>query len=270
VPPGAVPRLLASDLDGTLIPPDQAPERLRELQELRRALEVMELAVAYVTGRGLESALRGIERFGLPWPGALACDVGTTVYWPRDGAYAPDREYEDALAASPEFVAAERIHAALADFESLRLQEPENQRVFKVSYYVHEIPTPELLDAVRARLADAGRVRVVASHDPNHGSGFLDLLPEAAGKANAVRHIARKLGMTEDDVVFAGDSGNDTDALLSGVRAVLVGNAPATLRSEVRASAEGRGLQGRVFFASSHFAAGVVEGLRHFGCGPSD
>jgi hydroxymethylpyrimidine pyrophosphatase-like HAD family hydrolase len=75
--------------------------------------------------------------------------------------------------------------------------------------------------------------------------------------------------MTDDDVVFAGDSGNDTDALLSGVRSVLVGNAPDTLRSEVRASAENRGLLDRVYFASSHFAAGVVEGLHHFASGTS-
>lgn len=266
---GAVPRLLASDLDGTLIPPDQVPERLRELQELRRDVEAMDLALAYVTGRRLPSALRGIERFGLPLPEALACEVGTTVYWRRDGTYAPDREYQDALAASPGFVAAARVQAALADLEALRLQDPENQNAFKVSYFLDAVPSPELLDQIRTRLADEGRVRLVASHDPINGVGFLDLLPHAAGKANAVRCVTRKLGMTDDDVVFAGDSGNDTDALLSGVRAVLVGNAPATLRSEVRASAESRGLQDRVYFASSHFAAGVLEGLHHFASGAS-
>lgn len=266
---GAVPRLLASDLDGTLIPPNQAPERLREIQDLRRALEAMNLSLAYVTGRRLSSALSGIERFGLPLPDALACDVGTTVYWLRDGTYAPDGEYQDTLAASPGFVAAPRVQAALAHLEVLRLQEPENQNAFKVSYFLDAVPSPELLDEIRTRLADEGRVRAVASHDLIDGRGFLDLLPQAAGKANAVRCIIRKLGMTDDDVVFAGDSGNDTDALLSGVRAVLVGNAPAALRAEVRASAESLGLHDRVYFASSHFAAGVLEGLHHFASGAS-
>lgn len=268
---GATPRLLASDLDGTLIPPDESPDRMQELEDLRRTVEVMDLALAYVTGRHLSSALRGIERFGLPRPNALACDVGARVYWCRDGTYEPDEEYEDTLRASPGFVAAERIRAALADLAPLRLQEPESQHDFKVSYYVDEPPSPALLEEIRARLANEGRVRVVASHDPGSGDGdgFLDLLPERAGKANAVRHVTGKLGMTEEDVVFAGDSGNDKDALLSGVRAVLVGNAPDTLRAEVRNSAESQGLRHRVFFASSHFAAGVVEGLRHFGSRPA-
>jgi len=266
---GVVPRLLASDLDGTVIPPDQAPERLREVQALRHALEAMDLALAYVTGRRLPSALTGIERFGLPLPDALACDVGTTVYWRRDGTYAPDREYQDTLAASPGFVAAARVQAALASLKVLRLQEPEAQNAFKVSYFLNAVPSADLLDEIRTRLADEGRVRVVASHDPISSTGFLDLLPHAAGKANAIRCVTRQLGMTDDDVVFAGDSGNDTDALLSGIRAVLVGNAPATLRAEVRASAESRGLHDRVYFASSHFAAGVVEGLHHFASGAS-
>lgn len=266
---GATPRLLASDLDGTLIPPDESPDRLRELQDLRRTVQVMELALAYVTGRRLASALRGIERFGLPRPDALACDVGATVYWRRDGTYEPDGEYEDTLRASPGFVEAERVQAALADLTPLRLQDPESQHAFKVSYYVDGPPSDALLDAIHVRLADEGRVRVVASHDPGSGDGFLDLLPEAAGKANALRRVAARLGLAEEDVVFAGDSGNDKDALLSGVRAVLVGNAPDTLRAEVRSSAQSQGLRHRVYFASSHFAAGVVEGLRHFDSRPA-
>ena len=176
--------MLASDLDGTLIPPDQAPERLRELQDLRRTVEAMDLALAYVTGRRLPSALKGIERFGLPLPEALACDVGTTLYWRRDGTYARDREYEDTLATTPGFVAAARVQAALANLEMLRLQEPENQNAFKVSYFLDAAPSPELLDQIRTRLAEEGRVRLVASHDPINGIGFLDLLPHAAGKAN--------------------------------------------------------------------------------------
>ena len=266
---GSVPRLLASDLDGTLIPPDGALERVRDLVELRMTVKAMGLALAYVTGRRFSSAVEGVEGLDLPRPTALACDVGTTVYWRRDGTYALDRDYEDALSASPGFVAAGRVQAALADLPALRLQGPESQNPFKVSYSLEEAPSPGLLNQVQSRLDEEGQVRVVASHDSVTGEGFLDLLPVAAGKANAVRWVARRLGLTDADVVFAGDSGNDTDAILSGVRAVLVGNAPAGLRSEVRASAETRGLQDRVYFASSHFAAGVVEGLHHFASGAS-
>jgi HAD superfamily hydrolase (TIGR01484 family) len=254
--------LLASDLDGTLIPPDEAPARMRELDDFRATVDALSLSLAYVTGRHLESALRGIERFRLPRPDALSCDVGTTVYWRRGDEYFADAEYHDVVAASPGVAEAEQVRDLLADVSELWLQEPENQGAFKVSYYAARPLTAAFLREIGDRVADAGRMRLVSSHAPTSGRGLLDVLPEAVGKASAVRHVAQRMGFGDDEVVFAGDSGNDEDALLSGVHAVVVANAPDSVRADVRAAAEARGLSDRVFFASGRYAAGVTEGLR--------
>ena len=85
------------------------------------------------------------------------------------------------------------------------------------------------------------------------------------GKASAVEEVAGRLELTRDHVAFAGDSGNDRDALLAGNAAILVGNAPETLKEEVLETAGRLGLADRVYVASARFSSGVIEGLAHYG-----
>jgi hypothetical protein len=93
--------LLASDLDGTLIPLERDAQRLREVEELVRALAASEdLRLAYVTGRHLALAQAGIEEIGLPSPDWFVCDVGTSVYRRANGGYEPDQEYRQAMRAA--------------------------------------------------------------------------------------------------------------------------------------------------------------------------
>jgi HAD superfamily hydrolase (TIGR01484 family) len=257
--------MLASDLDGTLIPPDEGEDRRREIDHFRKVVEAMALRLAYVTGRHLPLALEGISRCDLPRPLALACDVGTAVFWRRGATYVPDAGYRDALASSPDVVPADRVRVELAGVPGLHAQAAEQQGEFKVSYYLDRGAGPSAVAEVRRRLGDLGRVRLVESHDPVTGDLLLDVLPENVGKAGAVRYVALCMDVDPGAVVFAGDSGNDRDAILSGVNAILVGNAPAPLRTALRREVGERGLADRVFFASEHFAAGVVQGLRHFG-----
>lgn len=260
--------LLASDLDGTLIPPDDSPARLEEVHRFRAAVASAGLRLAYVTGRHLSLALEGVRRFGLPRPDALACDVGTSVYWFRDGAFAPDLEYRDAVASSPGVAGSHAVRGALADVDSLKLQEVEKQAEFKVSFYVEGDFTEELRLTVSALLDNVGRTRLVPSHDPVTGRGLLDVLPETVGKGTAVDHIVERLGVGTGETVYAGDSGNDRDALLSGMRAIVVGNAPQELIWDLQATAGSLGFAHRIYFARAKFAAGVTEGLRHFGALP--
>ena len=85
--------LLASDLDGTLIPLERDAQRLREVAELVNAVEASDaLSLAYVTGRHLSLAQEGIEEIGLPAPDWFVCDVGTSVYRRTNGGYEADSE----------------------------------------------------------------------------------------------------------------------------------------------------------------------------------
>lgn len=132
------------------------------------------------------------------------------------------------------------------------------QSAFKSSWFT-EGEQDRVLRAVHDVLHDRGlEASVVFS-----GGRFLDLIPPRSGKGSAARYLADRFGMNPADVVTAGDSGNDLDMMRSdlGFRAIVVGNA----QPEVRA------LTGPHVYAATHpFAAGIAEGLRHFGWLDSD
>jgi HAD superfamily hydrolase (TIGR01484 family) len=254
--------LLASDLDGTLIPLEQTDLRLREVQDLVGVLQNLELA--YVTGRHLSLAQQGVAATGLPSPSWYVCDVGTSVYRRADGDFELDPEYRRRMRDAFGGLAGADVREAVGAVEGLSLQEPEKQAEFKVSYYTEGRPEA-YVDVVRHRLDAAhARVNLVASFDPVTERGLLDVLPAGIAKDYAVRYLHERTGVHQDQLIFAGDSGNDRAAMLSGYRAIVVGNADEGLKRDLEEQAELRGLAERVYFAREPYAAGVHEGLRHY------
>jgi len=258
--------LLASDLDGTLIPLERNPQRLSEVEELVAAIESCpDLALAYVTGRHLALAEEGIAEVGLPSPDWFVCDVGTSVYRKTDAGFQADQAYRAAMRAALGGVTGSEIRAALRDVDGITLQEEDKQAEFKVSFYTqgrHE----SYVDVVRHRLEAAGaEVNLIASFDPVSGRGLLDVLPASVAKDYAIRFLHDHAGIDEDQLIYAGDSGNDREAMLSGYRVIVVGNADAALKEDLFAESAARGLSDRLYFAEHPYARGVLEGLRHFG-----
>lgn len=258
--------LLASDLDGTLIPLERTPTRLEEVRALVDALERAQgLQLAYVTGRHLALARSGIAEIGLPEPDWFVCDVGTSVYRRIEEGYEADETYRSAMRKAFGGISAPDVQRALGSIEGIRLQEAEKQGEFKVSYYTegrHE----RYLDRVQAGLDSAGgRVSLVASYDPVAERGLLDILPADVAKDYAVRYLQQRTGVDEDGLIYAGDSGNDRAAMLAGYKAIVVGNADDALKRDLAERAATEGLAARLYFARHPYAAGVHEGLRHFG-----
>ena len=77
----------------------------------------------------------------------------------------------------------------------------------------------------------------------------------------------QKHGFNYDNTVFAGDSGNDLDVLLSPIHAVLVANAS----EDVRAIAAGSDFRANLYLAkggylgmNGNYSAGILEGIAHF------
>jgi HAD superfamily hydrolase (TIGR01484 family) len=256
-------------LDGTLIPLERDAQRLREVEELVRAFEASEdLRLAYVTGRHLSLAQAGIEEVGLPSPDWFVCDVGTSVYRRANGSYEPDQEYRQAMRAALGGLSGDDARAAIGAMDGLELQEEEKQAEFKVSYYTRGRPEP-FVDAVQSRLdAAQAKVNLVASHDPVTDRGLLDVLPAEIAKDYAVRYLHDRSGVDEDHLVYAGDSGNDRAAMLTGFRVIVVGNADEELKKDLGIESVAQGIAERIYFAEHPYARGVLEGLRHFGALP--
>lgn len=235
-------RWLISDIDGTLTGDPAALATLSAF--LEDAAGSFGFGVA--TGRSPELTEEAVREFSLPQPDLRICAVGSQVIgqgiaagtgrgeWPGEQAATWDRE---------------RIRALLERLPDLELQPPQGQGPFKVSYHA----TDEAAHMAAGMLADAGiRANVI------HSAGrYLDILPDGVSKGSAVRFVAAQLGADLQDIIVAGDTGNDADLLTCGARAILVGNhgpEVAHLRQHPL-----------VYAADASHAAGVIEGLRHYG-----
>ena len=126
-------------------------------------------------------------------------------------------------------------------------QPPVEQRRYKRSYFCDD---PSLPERVASDLAGAGLpAKVIYSH-----GRLLDILPARAGKGAAAQHVLRCLGMPDECLIVAGDSGNDADMIGVCRNPIIVAN------SEPALIAQGRNHAG-AFMATRPYSAGVLEGL---------
>ncbi len=149
------PRILATDLDGTLIPFDHLEENRRDLAILARELDSRNVNLVFVTGRHFESIERAIELQRLPLPQWIICNVGTTIYQRHaDGRFEEVIGYchhlDEKIAQVPIAELTDRVsHVA-----GLRLQEPEKQGRFKLSFYCAGDQLAGLHDELEKLLVD--------------------------------------------------------------------------------------------------------------------
>jgi sucrose-phosphate synthase len=192
-----------------------------------------------------------LERYPhLPRPDFIISDVGSEIYWPEgDNVYVKDCGFQDYITENWDRT---RIMVVLNKFASLKFQEPDKQRPTKVSFYTS---SGFNLALVQKALLEVGSCNAIFSHGE-----FLDILPERASKAHAIRFVSEKLGIATEAIATSGDSGNDRD-MLSEYKGIVVGNYARDLE-DLRGHAN-------VYFASASYAAGVLEGLRHYGFLPS-
>jgi HAD superfamily hydrolase (TIGR01484 family) len=162
------------------------------------------------------------------------------------------------------------VAALLAEVRGIVPQSRERQGEFKCSFDLPDATAAEaIVEDVRSRLHAAGiEASLVSSQDPVTGVGLLDILPSGVTKATVLSHLRRNLKLSRESVLYAGDSGNDTVALLSGVKAILVGNAAAELKESLSRRAVEMGIGARLYVARDPYAGGVLEGCQHFGLFP--
>jgi len=244
-----VERVLATDLDGTFIGDDAAMFGLWD------DLAAAEIFVAFSTGRHLPS----IEDFyavhhATRRADACICMVGTELWWRVDGDYERDEGWSRHISDAWD---KDAVEAILNDIPDATMQAEEWQSEFKSSYYLEEnvnASLEEIADQLDRRRLQA---KIVYS-----AGRFLDLLPHFSGKGGAVAYLARSLGVSPGAVVTAGDTGNDIDMMRHdlGFRGIAVGNAAEELR---------RIREPQIYHATARHAAGIREGLVHYGWLPA-
>jgi len=248
-------------MDGTLLPNtgrQPAGGCLQRTQNLLHTLLQAGCPVCFISGRHLSLAREGQQAFGLPEPDYWVCNVGTEIY---DRKGAQDCQWQALLGTAFDH---RKMCQTLDDIESLTLQEEEKQGPHKLSFYVQGRADLNLLRLVLERMKMfRPDLQVIDSVEEATNRGLLDILPENSGKSATLHYLAEKQGIPPAKVFFAGDSGNDRDALLSGVRGSLVGNAPDEVRSALQQALTTE-TKANIYFADGCYGDGIIEGLNHF------
>lgn len=238
-------RLLATDLDGTFI-----GDRI-EMMRLWSDLERTQIAVVFATGRHLES----VEDFYTEYQtdrraNACICMVGTEIWHRVPAGYRKDGAWTEAIEMDWNRGVVDDV---VSQVPGTVMQPLEWQSDFKSSWYLEDDAHGRIRQ-IREQLDALGaQAKVVYS-----GGRFLDVVPYRAGKGAAVRFLIEGLGLRPDQVVTAGDSGNDLDMMRPslGFRSIAVGNSSEELRSYQSPD---------LYHAEAPHAAGIREGLVHYG-----
>jgi HAD superfamily hydrolase (TIGR01484 family) len=251
-------RLIATDLDGTLLRADDRVSR-----RTRKALAAATAAGAahiVVTGRPVSRTLRILRALG--YKGLAVCAQGAQVYHAGEGRLLTSVTLDRRVAA----LALDKIEAEAGPLAVAAAQDGiEGRIVVGPGYLFHprietgtaltreelwEAPLSKLyirhpglgddeLTAL-ARAAAGDLVEVTMA-----GEGMVELLPLGLSKARGLGLAARRLGLSAAETVAFGDMPNDIPLLTWAGYGVAMGNAHDTLKAvadEVTASNEDDGV----------------------------
>ena len=239
-------RLLALDVDGTLLDPDHALSP-RVAEAIRTATR-RGVTVCLATGKLLASTrslLAELQLGGqhITCNGAALMDAATgqpVIAWPLKRA-----QLDLALAAiralAPEtpiaWYTTDTIYAdappGLLDATLAAYHEPPLRHVARLD---HSLPPPlkllmtgdqqrllHLRDALRERIGSV--VTVVRTT-----SDFVEVMAPGVDKGAALRALAQRLGVAREEIVAIGDGENDIPLLAAAGRGIAMGNAMPALR----------------------------------------
>ncbi|MBN2737779.1 MAG: HAD-IIB family hydrolase [Spirochaetales bacterium] len=239
-------KILISDIDDTLIGDDDSLEKLMEILTSKKD----EIGFGIATGRYLESAIEILEKKGINNIDILITSVGTEIYY-QDNFF-QDKGWQAHLKKKWK---PDKIIDILSSLNFISLQKDSHtQRQFKISYDLDQNSDQrESIPHIHYLL---NKNHLAYNLILSHGS-FIDILPYRASKGKAIAYLSNKWKIPIENIITAGNSGNDADMLTGNLNGIIVGNHEHELNN----------LEGsnKVFFSKKTYSEGIIDGLFHFG-----
>lgn len=253
-------RLIALDMDGTLLMSDHWTLPQRNIEAIRRA-DAAGIHVCIATGRMLEDASDFIHRFELPCAiiaanGARASDgalpggkiLFQCSFAPEDAHKAIDllmasgmmiNGFEDGLVSTVQdgtrrvyhLVARGLIDARYGEAALRAAADRGLMKLFAVGLGSDIGDTP---DARIAPLRESLRRALPHLQITSSASGNIEIMPAEAGKGAALARLAAHFGLTREAVMAMGDAQNDLSMLQYAAHSVAMGNATPEIRAFCR------------------------------------
>jgi len=260
-------------MDRTIIPNGRQPEHPDALQQFQQLCRLPEIILVYVSGRHLQLVKQAIVDYSLPEPEYVITDVGTKIWRRTRDEWTEMTTWQDVIAKDWTGHSNAQLQQLLKDVSFLALQEQSKQSTFKLSYYIPlNAEHKKVLGEVENRLIQLGvAASLVMSVDEIKQIGLLDILPLHATKLHAIEFLRQYLGYGLQEIIFAGDSGNDLQVLGSSIPSVLVANAEPAIKREALQLAEKNDCAESLYVAKhdtstlgGNYTAGVIQGIMFF------